>query len=140
VDRAAALLGYHYRFRGTVIQGENRGRTIGFPTANIRPSDSGKLIPGRGVYLAGVRHNGTELFGMMNIGTRPTFSDSPAHEIEVHVFGLSDDLYGEELEITLLRRLRDEQRFATTDELVLQLKRDREESMKLISEFKKQVS
>jgi riboflavin kinase/FMN adenylyltransferase len=140
VEKAASLLGYQYRFRGTVVRGDNRGKTIGFPTANIRPTDQGKVIPGRGVYLVGVKRAGVDLFGMMNIGSRPTFTDGTVQGIEVHIFGVKDDIYGEELNLTMLRRLRDEQKFATTEDLVLQLHRDQEESMRMINEFKNRAS
>jgi len=136
-ERAEMLLGYAYRIQGRVVRGDGRGKSLGFPTANILVPDAGKLIPGNGVYLVGVHWSEGEGFGMMNIGMRPTVTTGDQRTIEVHVFNLEEDLYGEPLRVSVLRRLRDEQKFASKDELILQLHRDREESLKLINELKR---
>ncbi len=132
IEGAAELLGYHYRLRGEVTRGDGRGKSLGFPTANVTVLDPGKLIPGQGVYLVGVSRSGSDAFGMMNIGSRPTVTDGSVRTIEVHIFDLTEDIYGEELDLRVLRRLRDEQKFATKEELIAQLSRDREASIKLI--------
>jgi riboflavin kinase/FMN adenylyltransferase len=137
VEQAAELLGYPYRIHGKVVRGDGRGKSLGFPTANLMVPDSGKLIPGNGVYLVGVNRGGSERFGMMNIGSRPTVTEGAERTIEVHIFDLEEDLYGEPLGLSVLRRLRDEQKFSSKDELILQLHRDREESLKLINELKR---
>jgi len=139
VETATGLLGYQYHLRGEVTRGDGRGKSLGFPTANLTIVDKGKLIPGKGVYLVSVRRDGFEGFGMMNIGSRPTVTDGSLQTIEVHVFDMHQDIYGEVLELRLLKRLRDEQRFSTKEDLILQLHRDREESMKLIDELKRKV-
>ncbi len=137
VSHAAKLLGYPYTMHGTVIHGDGRGKTIGYPTANIKPIADRKIIPGRGVYLVGVLLRNKRWYGMMNIGVRPTVTSGGSLSMEVHVFGLSGDLYGEAAEVTFLRKLRDEQRFASLEELTHQLDRDKETSFRYIEEFDK---
>lgn len=125
VTRAATLLGRPYELRGVVEHGEGRGRTIGYPTANIEVADDRKLIPAIGVYAVRVYRYATAevLNGMMNVGRRPTF-DGMDVTAEVHVFDLDADLYGETLRVEFLRRLRDERKFDSVDGLVEQLSKD----------------
>lgn len=121
VDEAAALLGRPYMIEGTVEEGKQLGRTIGFPTANLRPADPRQLIPLGGVYA-------TSAIGypaMTNIGSRPTVDTAGAPTIETHIIGLDADLYGKPLTIAFHRRLRDERRFPTIDDLRRQLALDR---------------
>lgn len=132
VKMAAKLLGRPYRFSARVIQGVGRGRQIGFPTANLLPELPDKLIPARGVYAVRVHRGAQTLGGMMNIGLRPTF-DATVETIEVHVFAFDDNLYGETLSIEFVDRLRDEQRFAGADDLVMQLRRDREQALQRLA-------
>ena len=122
--RAAALLGRPYRLRGTVVRGDQRGRTIGYPTANVR-QDARKLVPRQGVYAVRARlENGTALGGMMNVGRRPTFETDGATTLEVHLFGFDGDLYGRRLTVEVVARLRDERPFDGVESLVAQLGRD----------------
>jgi riboflavin kinase/FMN adenylyltransferase len=137
LEGATALLGYSYGLTGKVIRGDGRGATIGYPTANIQPVSPRKLVPGRGVYLVGVELQRKQMFGMMNIGVRPTLTDGSLQAIEVHVFGLEHEIYGSELRITFLRKLREEQQFSSLNELVTQLHRDKEESLKHIEQYRK---
>lgn len=127
VDRAAKFLGRPYSFSGTVVRGDGRGTTIGFPTANIRPQAS-KIVPAHGVYAVGVRVGNEQRYGMMNIGFRPTVSTVPAETREVHLFDFDRDIYGEQVAVSFLRRLRDEKKFDSLSDLVEQLGRDREEA------------
>lgn len=126
VTLAAEMLGRPYRFTGEVIKGAQRGRAIGFPTANLAPSHPRKVVPRQGVYA--VRVSGADLAvgqgGMMNIGQRPTFDGTGLHQ-EVHLFDYSGHLYGEELRIEFVKRIRDEQRFDDVETLKEQLSRDR---------------
>lgn len=144
VERARAFLGRPYSLRGTVVPGDGRGRELGFPTANIVPSGRNKLIPARGVYVVGVMLEGREYFGrryfgMMNIGVRPTVTDGVRQVLEVHLFEFDEQIYGRELTITFLKRLREEQKFASQQELVRQLSTDREASLKLIAELSREA-
>ena len=126
VTLAAEMLGRPYRLAGTVIEGDRRGRAIGFPTANLELVHPRKVVPRQGVYAVRVHLPGDEAWrgGMMNIGRRPTFEGTGIHQ-EVHVFSFSGDLYGRELRIEFVERIRDERRFSGVDALVEQLSRDR---------------
>ncbi len=135
VDKARAFLGRPYSLRGTVIVGDRRGKTIGFPTANLNPQGANKLIPARGVYLVGVTLEGEHRYGMMNIGVRPTLTDGMRQTMEVHLFDFDQDIYGKELTVRFLKRLRDERKFASLEELAAQLDADKAHSLKLIAEL-----
>jgi riboflavin kinase/FMN adenylyltransferase len=126
VEQANALLGYQYFFSGTVIDGEKRGRTIGFPTANLQIKDNEKLIPADGVYAVDVIIEGSNIQykGMMNMGTKPTF-DGQEKSIEVNIFDFKEMIYGKKLTVYFKRKIRDEIKFDSVDALVMQLKQDR---------------
>jgi riboflavin kinase/FMN adenylyltransferase len=124
IELAHRILGRPYTLKGTVVQGDRRGRTIGFPTANVQP-EGPFLIPQNGVYVVQVRRNGRIDTGVMNIGTRPTFDDPvPRHTLEVHLFDVNEDLYGQTLEVAFLHFLREEKRFDSVDALVKQIQAD----------------
>jgi riboflavin kinase/FMN adenylyltransferase len=123
VDVANAYLGYNFFITGSVIKGNKIGRTIDFPTANIYIEERYKLIPKDGVYVVRSKHNGTALFGMMNIGTNPTVN-GVSKSVEVHFFDFDQDIYGETFKIEFLKRLRDERKFENLEALKLQLKED----------------
>jgi len=137
VEDAAGLLGYSYRVAGTVVEGDGRGKSLGFPTANLVPDDRDKLIPGPGVYLIGASVGTEEFFGMLNVGRNPTMTDGERQTIEAHLFEIDRDLYGEKIQVTFLKRLRDEIRFGSKEELISQLNRDREESERLLPQFRR---
>lgn len=125
VRKAAVLLGRPYALGGRVVRGDGRGRTIGFPTANLALEDARKAVPARGVYAVQARtEDGARHGGMMNIGLRPTFGGTEEH-LEVHLFDFDADLYGQPLRIEFVERLRDERRFGSVGELIEQLSRDR---------------
>jgi riboflavin kinase/FMN adenylyltransferase len=122
VRAAAALLGMEHRIRGTVVDGDKRGRTIGFPTANLQTD--AQLLPANGVYAVRARvDNGPWQDGVANLGERPTF-DGRRYLIEVHLLDFSGDLYGRELEVGFFARLRSEQRFDGPDALAAQIRAD----------------
>ena len=121
---ASSLLGRLPCLRGTVVHGEERGRQLGYPTANILPSED-YLIPKRGVYAVWADLDGKCVSGMMNIGKKPTFHDSYATIAEVHFFNFNKDLYGREILVHIVDRLRDECKFKGINELMTQLKNDR---------------
>jgi riboflavin kinase/FMN adenylyltransferase len=133
VERAATLLGRPYALAGTVVRGDGRGATIGFPTANIRPGDEHKIIPANGVYFVSADLDGEQGYGMANIGVRPTFQAGPKRTIEVHLFDRSGELYDRKLNIHFLNRLRGEKKFASADDLVRQLIADREACLKRVA-------
>ena len=121
---ASKLLGRRFALRGTVVMGRQVGRTIGFPTANIR-TEPRQLIPARGVYAVEVQHGRSTFIGVCNIGTRPTF-DIGIESIEVHLTGFKGNIYGEQLDVVFCRRLRDEMKFESPESLADQIRRDLE--------------
>ena len=122
---AAEMLGYGYSLKGVVVAGNRLGRTIGFPTANMKLYEPLKLVPGRGVYAVEAEVLGKKYRGMTNIGLRPTVGGSFT-TIETHILDFDEDIYGLPLRITFLRRLRDEVHFPSLEALKDQLEKDRE--------------
>jgi len=134
VAEAVELLGRPYAFSATVITGHQRGRTIGFPTANLQPAND-QLIPADGVYAVRVRVPGeNELMrgGMMNIGGRPTF-EGAGRSVEVHIFDYSGELVGQSLEVEFVGRVRDEMKFSSVERLVSQIKIDEGVSRRILA-------
>lgn len=122
VDEAGALLGHHYAIGGTVVHGAERGRLLGFPTANL--STDNELVPPTGVYATAAEIGGTRWPAVTNIGVRPTFESAGAVTIETHVLGLDADVYGAPLSLSFIQRLRDERRFPDVDALKEQIQAD----------------
>ncbi|MFW5771219.1 MAG: bifunctional riboflavin kinase/FAD synthetase [Spirochaetota bacterium] len=132
VEEANRLLGREYSVSGMVVEGVGRGRTIGFPTANIVPDDEDKVIPRDGVYAVKVDMEGGQTHdGMLNIGTNPTFSNLE-RSIEVHILDFTQDIYKQVIFIRFVKRIRDEIKFSSVDDLMTQLKKDRETSLKIL--------
>jgi riboflavin kinase/FMN adenylyltransferase len=131
VEEAATFLQRPYRLNGTVVHGDKRGKAIGFPTANIKPEHSRKIIPKNGVYAVKVRINGDWYDGMMNIGTRPTF-DGEMQTLEVHLFNFDDNIYGKEVQVRFYNRIRDEKKFDGKEDLVAQLQQDEHRAKELL--------
>ena len=125
VALANTYLGYEYLLSGIVIRGKQLGRTIGFPTANIQIQESYKLIPKQGVYIVKSYINDNVVYGMMNIGFNPTVNGTKL-SVEVHFLDFDSDLYDKTLVISVLERIREEQKFESIDDLKKQLKRDKE--------------
>lgn len=126
VEKANELLTYSYRLKGTVITGHQIGRTLGFPTANLRVDEPFKVIPGAGIYAVKVTTGGMLYDGMLYIGDRPTLNNGPAVSTEVHLLDFSGDLYGREIEIRFEAYLRDNIKFDSLDSLRQQLEKDRD--------------
>ena len=129
VQAAAAMLGYEYSLHGVVVAGNRLGRTIGFPTANMQMYEPLKLVPGNGVYFVKVDTVGRSLFGMCNIGCRPTVGQGNARTIETNIFGFDEDIYGLDVKVTFVRKIRDEVKFESLDALRRQLEQDRDECL-----------
>ena len=132
IETANTYLGYEYMLTGTVQKGKGLGREIGFPTANIAPSEAYKLIPQNGVYVIKAQYNDSLLFGMMNIGYNPTVSGK-TKSIEIHFFDFKDDLYGKTIQIQFLKKIRDEHKFDSVELLRQQLEKDKITSLSIIS-------
>lgn len=124
VEEAASCLGRFYSLSGQVVEGRHIGRVIGFPTANLSPADKRLLVPKGGVYVAEAFVEGRAYRAMLNIGTRPTFSDDDRPSIEAHLLDFHGDLYGKRLTFRFLSRLRDERKFDNVEDLKHQLHAD----------------
>ena len=132
VTGATEMLGYNYTLHGVVVAGNRLGRTIGFPTANMQLYEPLKLVPANGVYFVHVRTLGRELYGMCNIGHRPTVGEGNARTIETNIFGFDEDIYGLDMEISFIQKIRDEIRFDSLDALRERLDIDRDLCLSLI--------
>ena len=133
VDEMLQCLGRYYQLQGKVETGEHIGHQLGFPTANLQPSDPFKLIPASGAYAvwATIGDSQKQLPAMMNIGTRPTF-DGRNRTLEVNILDFNGNLYGQTVTITFVRRLREERRFDSPEALVAQLKEDQEQVKRIL--------
>lgn len=125
IDAANSLLGYAYQFSGYVVSGYQVGRKIGFPTANLRVEPLEKLIPGSGVYAVEVIWKKNSFKGMMNIGVRPTIDNTQLLSIEVHIFDFQEDIYHQLVQVRFLYKIRDEKKFDSLEQLILQLEEDK---------------
>lgn len=135
VETAAACLGRPYSLRGTVVRGRQLGRTLGYPTANLRLPSQRKLVPLRGVYAVRAKlEDGRTLSGMLNIGVRPTVDSAGEVTIEAHLFQFQGDLYGQELSLDLIFRMRDERPFSSLDGLKRQLRTDALSAARLLQQ------
>jgi riboflavin kinase/FMN adenylyltransferase len=131
---ANEYLGYDYFLTGTVIQGKQLGRTINFPTANLKIEENYKLIPKNGVYIVQSILNEKTVFGMMNIGFNPTV-DGQNQSIEIHYFDFNADLYNQEIRVSILQRIRSEQKFESVDLLKEQLEKDKKTALAYLNKF-----
>jgi len=134
LEEANKLLGYSYSVSGTVIEGRRIGRSIGFPTANIKPAAQYKLIPCKGVYAVEVYLGGEFYPGMLNIGSNPTVNNDPGfRSIEVHIINFDGDIYGSPISVVFRQRLRDETRFDSIKQLAEQMELDKQSTIQLFS-------
>ena len=140
VKKANQFLGSAFSLSGKVVSGKQIGRTMGFPTANIKPTYSYKLIPKEGVYVIKSQLDGQEVFGMLNIGQNPTViaQDAPSifPKIEAHFFNFNKDLYEQEITVCLIDRLRDEIKFESLEALASQLKKDQSNALNIVTAYK----
>lgn len=125
IVEANDMLGYRYSLDGVVVSGMKNGRLMGFPTANLDLCDPRKMIPADGVYLVAARIGQSVYRGICNIGGRPTVDDRPDRTIETHLLDFSEDIYGLEMKISFISRIRETVRFSSVDELARQLESDR---------------
>lgn len=132
-EKANTYLGYNYKLTGNVVHGKALGRQHNYPTINIHIEEDYKLIPKAGVYIASTNLDNKNYYGIMNIGNRPTV-DGTHQTIEVHVLDFKADLYGKNITINLLKRLRDEQKFESVNHLFEQIKKDELQARALIKD------
>lgn len=134
IKLANEYLGYNYYFSGTVVKGKQLGRTIGFPTANIHIEELYKLVPKNGVYIVKCWYQNETIFGIMNIGNRPTV-DGENQTIEVNLFDFNKEIYDEDLSVEVLEFIRDEIRFDSLDLLKIQIRKDKFTAQNFIKTF-----
>jgi len=135
IEKANRYLGYRFTLHGTVVDGKQLGRKLGFPTANIEASDKHKIIPGYGVYAVKINIENKVHNGMLNIGTRPTFNNNADNRsIEVNIFDFNDNIYGKEITLEFVGKIRDEQKFDGIESLVAQLHKDKKMALNVLSE------
>jgi riboflavin kinase/FMN adenylyltransferase len=132
LSRAAAGLGRRYAVGGRVVKGQGRGRDLGFATINVAPPSRRKLLPPEGVYAVVVQTPAGPFGGMMNLGPRPTFGDTEK-TLEAHLFETDQDFYGASVRIDFVAFLRDTKKFASAEELIRQLGRDRENALRALT-------
>lgn len=133
VEHAAKLLGRPYALCGIVVKGDGRGRGLGFPTANIASRHA--IIPSNGVYAVKLFVRDQHYNGIVNIGMRPTF-ETKSLAIEVHIFDFDEDIYGEEITVYFIRKIREEKKFQNAEALIKQISKDITEALRLLSEQK----
>lgn len=133
VQAAARYLSYPYQLRGTVVDGSKIGRTLGYPTANIQIDNNLKLIPAIGIYAVKVEIEGQLFHGMMSIGRRPTIEDTEKISLEVHIFEMNKNLYGQSLIIYMIERMRDEVKYNNVEELKQQLQFDEQQAKSILN-------
>lgn len=134
IKKATEYLGYFFSLTGEIVKGDQLGSTIGYPTANIKVEEAYKLIPENGAYLVRAFIDEVLVYGMMNIGVRPTVQGANK-TIETHFFDFNADLYGKRLQIEVLDFLRNEQKFDSLEDLKIQLDKDKNDSMELLKSF-----
>lgn len=137
MKKANHFLGYSYLLKGIVIEGRRLGRDIGFPTANILPVDSHKMVPTDGVYAVYVNLEEGRYEGMLNVGTRPTVNSNVDHRsIEVHIFDFDKDIYHKDISVNFVERIRDEKKFESLDKLIAQLNDDKFSALRIFADQK----
>lgn len=134
VEQANEFLGYRYGLKGVVVSGQKVGRTIGFPTANMKLYEPLKMIPADGVYSVHVEVLGKVYIGICNIGTRPTVGESNERTIETHILGFNEDIYGLDIKLEFVGRIRPEQKFPSLDALKGQLEKDKAFAFNLLKD------
>jgi riboflavin kinase/FMN adenylyltransferase len=138
IERANGLLGRPFTLEGEVMEGDRRGATLGFPTANLKP-DPERIVPGNGIYATWTLVEGAGHPSATSIGVRPTF-DAGDRTIETHVIDFNGDLYGKQIALQFVKRLRDEIRFANVEELKTQMTKDLEQARRALSSRRQEVA
>lgn len=133
VEKAKRYLGENYTIEGRVVEGEKRGRQIGYPTANIEIQNPYKLLPAKGVYAVRVCIDSKHFDGMMNIGNNPTFVDTNKLFLEVNIFNFDEDIYGKIIKVFFVKRIRDEKKFLSVNELILAIDEDKRQSLEVLN-------
>jgi len=135
VVKAGKMLGRLYSFKGKIVRGDGRGRKLGFPTANISVSANDKLIPAKGIYAAECTVQDEKYFGLLSLGSRPTFHKDGEIIPEFYIFDFDRDIYDEVMQVELIEKIRNEEKFGSVDELISQMKKDEETGRIILSKL-----
>jgi riboflavin kinase/FMN adenylyltransferase len=135
VKHANKLLGRYYSFSGEVVHGDKRGRTLGFPTANIKLDDEDKLLPALGIYVVEFFVKGNKHYGLLSIGRRPTFYNEGNIVPEVYIYSFDEDIYDEFVTVNVMQRLRGEEKFSSVENLVEQMNKDKEAGLEILEKL-----
>ncbi|MFA5803241.1 MAG: bifunctional riboflavin kinase/FAD synthetase [Melioribacteraceae bacterium] len=135
VEKAGSLIGRNYTLSGIIVKGMQRGRLLGFPTANIQPDDEKKALPMNGVYIVKCMVEDENHFGIMNIGFRPTFENKHELVLEVHILNFDRDIYGKYFKVEFLKRLRNEKKFESKEDLIHQIEMDKQTAQGIIKTY-----
>ncbi len=135
VKLANQLLGRNYSFTGIVIAGDGRGKELGFPTANIKLDDETKLLPAIGIYVVELIIENEKYFGLMSIGKRPTFYNDGQVTTEVYIYDFKENIYGKNVKVNMIERIRGEEKFSSADELIVQMNKDKSVGLEILSKL-----
>jgi len=135
VVKAGKMLGRLYSFKGKIVRGDGRGRKLGFPTANISVNEEDKLIPAKGIYAAECIVKNQKHFGLLSLGSRPTFHNDGEIIPEFYIFDFDQDIYDEIMKVELVEKIRNEEKFNSVDDLILQMKKDEEKGRIILSKL-----
>ena len=135
VVKTAKMLGRNYSFKGTIVRGDGRGKKLGFPTANISVDDQDKLLPAKGIYVAECIVEEEKHFGLLSLGNRPTFHKDGDVIPEFYIFDFDRDIYDRIMQVNLVKKIRDEEKFNSVDELIIQMKKDEETGKEILSKL-----
>lgn len=132
VLKAGKMLGRNYSFKGTIVHGDGRGRQLGFPTANLAVDNEDKLIPAKGIYAAECVVEKEKHFGLLSLGSRPTFHKDGKIIPEFYIFDFDKDIYDEVMQVNMIEKIRDEEKFNSVDELISRMNKDEEIGRKIL--------
>jgi len=135
IHHANELLGRNYSFSGIVVHGDKRGRKLGFPTANIKIDDENKLLPTLGIYVVEFFVKGHKYYGLLSVGKRPTFYNEGNIVPEVYIYDFDEDIYDEFVTVNIFERLRGEEKFSSVEDLVIQMNKDKEAGLEILSKL-----
>ncbi|MEJ5350679.1 MAG: bifunctional riboflavin kinase/FAD synthetase [Melioribacteraceae bacterium] len=136
IEKVNLFLGRNYKINGKIVEGTKRGRQLGYPTANIELNDERKAVPKNGVYVVSCVLNEKKYYGVMNIGVRPTFENENKIILEVNLFDFNEQVYGENIEVSFINRIRDEKKFESEEDLINQINLDVQTAKEIIERIK----
>lgn len=135
VVKAGKMLGRNYSFKGKIVRGDGRGRKLGFPTANLSVENEDKLIPAKGIYAAECIVENEKHFGLLSLGSRPTFHKNGDIIPEFYIFDFDRDIYDKIMQVNLVKKIREEEKFNSVDDLIIQMKKDEETGKEILSKL-----